>query len=107
MISLIGLVTAWPEPPPPIPVVLVTVVGCSGTASGRDVPAANIPVDAAVTDGQQLVRRRPHRLHRQRPAAGADTTITYLVDSEQDRTSNNPYPAAVICPLQSADGRAD
>ena len=30
--------------------------------------------------------------------------VTYLIDSNQDRTSNNPYPSTVICLLQSASG---
>ncbi|EHB59082.1 LppN protein [Mycolicibacterium rhodesiae JS60] len=37
-------------------------------------------------------------------AAGGYTT-TYLIDSDQDRTSDNPYPSTVICLLQSADGK--
>jgi hypothetical protein len=30
--------------------------------------------------------------------------MTYLIDSNQDRTSNNPLPSTVICLLQAADG---
>ena len=30
--------------------------------------------------------------------------MTYLIDSNQDRTSNNPLPSTVICLLQSANG---
>jgi hypothetical protein len=33
-------------------------------------------------------------------------TITYLIDSEQDRTSNNPYPSTVICLLAGAQGQS-
>ena len=29
--------------------------------------------------------------------------VTYLIDSNQDRTSNNPLPSTVICLLQSAN----
>jgi hypothetical protein len=30
--------------------------------------------------------------------------MTYLIDSNQDRTTNNPTPSTAICFLQSADG---
>jgi hypothetical protein len=30
--------------------------------------------------------------------------VTYLIDSDQDRTSNDPLPSTVICLLQAADG---
>ncbi|BBY09228.1 hypothetical protein [Mycobacterium noviomagense] len=32
-------------------------------------------------------------------------TMTYLIDSNQDRTAANPAPSTVICLLQAADGR--
>jgi hypothetical protein len=31
--------------------------------------------------------------------------ITYLIDSNQDRTGNNPAPSTVICLLQAANGQ--
>jgi hypothetical protein len=31
-------------------------------------------------------------------------SVTYLIDSNQDRTSNNPLPSTVICLLQPANG---
>ena len=39
-----------------------------------------------------------------RPLADSPFTMTYLIDSNQDRTSNNPLPSTVICLLQ-ATGR--
>lgn len=36
--------------------------------------------------------------------ATADLSVTYLIDSRQDRTDNNPLPSTVICLLQRADG---
>jgi len=32
-------------------------------------------------------------------------SITYLIDSNQDRTANSPLPSTVICLLQTVDGR--
>jgi len=93
------------EPPPTDPaVVLVTVVDCSAPHQAETFLRANIPVDAAVTDVANERCAAGLTAYTGRPAAGADTTITYLIDSEQDRTSNNPYPSTVICLLQSADG---
>lgn len=40
------------------------------------------------------------------PGADSGYAITYLIDSDQDRTSNNPYPSTVICLLQSAQGKS-
>ncbi|MHA3020924.1 hypothetical protein ACXPWS_11740 [Mycobacterium sp. BMJ-28] len=34
----------------------------------------------------------------------ADFTISYLIDSNQDRTAANPLPSTVICLLQAAGG---
>jgi hypothetical protein len=36
---------------------------------------------------------------------GEAFTVTYLIDSNQDRTSANPLPSTVICLLQARDGR--
>ncbi len=35
----------------------------------------------------------------------ADYSVTYLIDSNQDRTANTPLPSTVICLLQSPNGR--
>lgn len=32
--------------------------------------------------------------------------VTYLIDSNQDRTADNPKPSTVICLLQSVNGSA-
>ncbi|WP_231976727.1 septum formation family protein [Mycobacterium sp. E740] len=37
---------------------------------------------------------------------GGRYAVTYLIDSNQDRTADNPLPSTVICLLQSADGSA-
>ncbi|TXI54804.1 MAG: hypothetical protein E6Q57_01815 [Mycobacterium sp.] len=94
------------EPPPTDPaVVIVTVVECSAPHQAETFLRASIPVDAAVTDVANQRCDAGFTAYTGRPAAGGGTTITYLIDSEQDRTSNNPYPSTVICLLQSADGR--
>ena len=35
---------------------------------------------------------------------GSPFTVTYLIDSNQDRTSNNPTPSTAICFLQATNG---
>lgn len=36
---------------------------------------------------------------------GSPFAVTYLIDSNQDRTSANPEPSTVICVLHAANGR--
>lgn len=36
---------------------------------------------------------------------GGPFVATYLIDSNQDRTSDNPLPSTIICLLEAADGR--
>jgi hypothetical protein len=35
---------------------------------------------------------------------GSPFAVTYLIDSNQDRTTNNPTPSTAICLLQAVDG---
>jgi hypothetical protein len=94
------------EPPPTDPaVVTVTVVDCAGPHVAETFLRAEIPVDAALTGpaDQQCQTGLPQYTG---PAAAGRYAISYLIDSEQDRTSNNPYPSTVICLLQSSTGQA-
>ena len=94
------------EPPPTDPaVVIVKVVDCSAPHQAETFLRASIPVDAAVTDVANSRCDAGFTAYTGRPVGANATTITYLIDSEQDRTSNNPYPSTVICLLQSANGR--
>lgn len=38
------------------------------------------------------------------PFNGSPFLVTYLIDSNQDRTANNPTPSTAICFLKAADG---
>ncbi len=38
------------------------------------------------------------------PVNGSALRVSYLIDSNQDRTSNNPTPSTAICFLQAANG---
>jgi hypothetical protein len=39
------------------------------------------------------------------PVGSGTFTTTFLIDSNQNRTSSNPDPSTVICLLEAADGR--
>lgn len=93
------------EAPPADPaVVMVTVVDCAGPHRAETFLRVRIPVDAALGDNAN--RQCTAGLTQYSGGvAGAAYTITYLIDSDQDRTSNNPYPSTVICLLQGTQGR--
>jgi hypothetical protein len=40
-----------------------------------------------------------------RPVDGSPFSITFLIDSNQDRTGANPTPSTLICLLQAANGQ--
>jgi hypothetical protein len=40
-----------------------------------------------------------------KPLDGSTFSITYLIDSNQDRTGADPTPSTLICLLQSANGQ--
>lgn len=94
------------EPPPTDPaVVIVTVVDCSAPHLAETYLRAALPVDAAVANIASQQCDAGFAQYTGRPLDNSGFTITYLIDSEQDRTSNNPYPSTVICLLQGADGQ--
>ena len=92
-------------PPPTDPAeVMVTVVDCAGPHRAETFLRVRIPVDAALSDNAN--RQCSAGLTQYSGGtAGAAYAITYLIDSDQDRTSNNPYPSTVICLLQGAQGQ--
>jgi hypothetical protein len=93
-------------PPPVDPaVVTVTVVDCSQPHLAEVFLRANIPVDAAVTGIANERCEAGLMEYTGLAAPGTPFAISYLIDSEQDRTSNNPYPSTVICLLQDAQGQ--
>lgn len=95
------------DPPPTDPaVVIVNVVDCATSHLAEVYLRAAVPVDAAVTDVANGKCDSGFKQYTGQSVAGSPFSITYLIDSDQDRTSNNPYPSTVICVLQSANGQA-
>lgn len=86
--------------------VTVTVVDCATPHLAEAYLRADIPVDAAVTNTANQQCAAGFTRYTGLTANGSQYTISYLIDSEQDRTSNNPLPSTVICLLQGAQGQS-
>lgn len=87
-------------PPPSDPsVVTVTIVDCGSPHAAEVYLRAAVAVNEASDD----VANRECGAGLASYTRDAYAT-TYLIDSEQDRTSNNPMPSNVICLLQNANG---
>jgi hypothetical protein len=93
------------DPPPADPaVVMVTVVDCAQPHRAETYLRAPIPVNAALADVATSQCAAGFAQYTGAAAGAGTYTTTYLIDSEQDRTSDNPYPSTVICLLQGATG---
>ena len=93
-------------PPADLSRVTVTVVDC-GTAHLAEVYLrAPTAVDAAIATvaNRDCAAGLPD--YTGQPATGGSFSVTYLIDSNQDRTGANSTPSTVICLLQSANGQS-
>ena len=97
---LAGLPSADPA------VVTVTVVDCATPHLAEVYLRANIPVNAVLTGTADEQCGAGLMQYTGLAVNASPYTITYLIDSEQDRTSNNPYPSTVICLLAGAQGQS-
>jgi hypothetical protein len=86
--------------------VTVTVVDCATPHLAEAYLRADIPVDAAVTNTANQQCAAGFTQYTGLTQNGSPYTISYLIDSEQDRTSNNPLPSTVICLLQGNQGQS-
>ena len=95
------------EAPPTDPaVVMVTLVDCSQPHLAETYLRAPIPVDAALDGTASTQCEAGFVEYTGGPSAGSPYAVTYLIDSDQDRTFNNPLPSTVICLLQDAQGQS-
>ena len=94
------------EPPTDPAVVTVTLVHCSQPHLAEVYLRADIPVNEALSDVAGSQCDTGFTAYTGMAVAGSGFTTTYLIDSDQDRTDNNPYPSTVICLLQDAQGRS-
>jgi hypothetical protein len=93
-------------PPADPAVVMVTLVDCAQPHLAETFLRAPIPVDAALDGTASTQCEAGFVEYTGGPSAGSPYTITYLIDSDQDRTYNNPLPSTVICLLQDAQGQS-
>lgn len=82
--------------------VTVTVTDCSGPHAAEVYLLAPIAVNTALADVANRVCA--DGLSGYVGQSEQNYSITNLIDSRQDRTSNNPLPSTVICLLQAATG---
>ena len=93
-------------PPPDLSRVTVTVVDCAAAHLAEVYLRAPMAVDAAVAGVANRDCAAGFAPYTGRPVDGSPFSITYLIDSNQDRTGANPTPSTVICLLQAANGQS-
>ena len=84
------------------------VVNISGAALLGFLAGLTVSHEVAILAGTGIANQQCEAGLAQYTGLAANNTpfaISYLIDSEQDRTSNNPYPSTVICLLQDAQGQ--
>jgi len=83
-------------------VATVSVVDCATPHRAEVYLLAPVAVDAAIADvGDQACTAG---VDAYTGGGRGDLSITYLIDSKQDRTGAIPLPSTVICLLQGAEG---
>lgn len=91
-------------PPTDPSVVMVTTVDCAAPHRAEAFYRGDVAVNDAVAGVADQACASGFASYTGQPAAGSGLSVTYLIDSRQDRTSNNPEPSSVICVLYAADG---
>ena len=93
------------DPPPTDPsVVTVSVVDCAIPHSAEVYLRAPVEVNAAIADVADRQCNAGFAQYTGQSVGGGPLVVTYLIDSNQDRTSSDPLPSTVICLLQAAKG---
>jgi len=93
------------DPPPSDPsVVTVSVVDCAIPHAAEVYLRADVEVNAAIADVADRDCDAGFTRYTGQSAAGGPFVVTYLIDSNQDRTSANPLPSTVICLLEAPTG---
>ena len=85
--------------------VSVSIVDCAAAHAAEVYLRAPVEVNAAIADVAGRVCSAGVPDYTGRSVDGSPYSVTYLIDSGQDRTTNNPLPSTVICLLQSASGQ--
>ena len=93
--------------PPPVDdpnVIEVTVVDCATPHRAEVYLRAPLAVNTAIAEVADRKCDEGFTRYTGEPVGSGTFTITYLIDSNQNRTSSNPDPSTVICLLQAASG---
>jgi hypothetical protein len=94
------------DPPPSDPgVVTVGLVDCAQPHVAEVFSRVPLALNTALADVADRACAEGFAQYTGRPVDGSAFSLTYLIDSNQDRTSDNPNPSAVICLLQDANGQ--
>ncbi|OSC41885.1 hypothetical protein [Mycobacterium decipiens] len=93
-------------PPADLSRITVTIVDC-GTAHLAEVYLrAPMAVDTAIATVANHDCAAGFAPYTGQPVDSSPYSVTYLIDSNQDRTGANPTPSTVICLLQAANGKS-
>jgi hypothetical protein len=93
-------------PPADMSRVTVTVVDCATAHLAEVYLRAPMAVDAAVANVANTDCNAGFAPYTGRSVDGSPFSITFLIDSNQDRTGANSTPSTVICLLQAANGQS-
>ena len=85
-------------------VVTATLVDCATPHQAEVYLLAPLAVNTAIADVANQKCVDGFSPYTGQSVDGSPFTVTYLIDSNQDRTSNNPTPSTAICFLQAAKG---
>lgn len=85
-------------------VVTATLVDCATPHQAEVYLLAPLAVNTAVADVAEQKCNEGFSPYTGQSVAGSPYTVAYLIDSNQDRTTNNPTPSTAICFLQAASG---
>lgn len=91
-------------PPADFSQVMVTVVDCTTPHIAEVYARKPVAVNTAIADVANQSCSQAFPSYTGRAPSDSPFTMTYLIDSNQDRTSNNPLPSTVICLLQASGG---
>jgi hypothetical protein len=92
-------------PPADLSRITVTMADC-GTAHLAEVYLrAPVAVDSAIATVANQACAAGFAPYTGQSVDGSPYSVTYLIDSHQDRTGADPNPSTVICLLQAANGQ--
>jgi hypothetical protein len=94
------------ELPPSDPtVVTVSTVDCATAHAAEVYLRGPLAVDTAIAEVANRECAAGFSRYTGQSVDISSLAVTYLIDSNQDRTSDNPVPSTVICLLHAANGQ--